>query len=188
MPILEVKELKKIYTSRFGGSQVEVDKDTLASRQTIGLEYIGSLQRLQEGLALGEGILREGLIARRRDIVTLHESLGVVLAALQHGTLFRRTDDHHVVQQRLLGKIVGDTRHKRRLGTYHEHLHTMADDKLADSLEVVDIQLDILADGSGAGIAGSNEELAALLALGNLVGDSVFASTGTKEQYIHLVT
>ena len=59
---------------------------TLAGTQSVGLEYVWSLQGLEELQALFERVSVECPVSCSRDIVTLHESFGKVLAAFEHGT------------------------------------------------------------------------------------------------------
>ena len=117
----------------------------------------------------------------------LHERLGEILAALQLRTFAAGTYDHHVAQLGVICKIVGYTRHQRCLRTNDDHLHIVAEHKLANGAEVVHLQVDVLATGVGAGVAGSDEELLAEGRLGYLVGDSVLTTARTEKKYIHNV-
>ena len=153
----------------------------LARRQAVGLQHIGGLQGLQESLALRQGLLRKGAVARRGDIVALHEGFGIVLAALQQRTLFRRSDDHDVLQRGLTGKVVGNAAHQRGLGSHHQHLHPVRQRKLTHGLEVHDVQLHILSQRLRARVAGSYIELPAQRTLCYLVGYRMLASARSEE-------
>ena len=62
------------------------DEYALTSTETVGLQYVGGFERLQEGESFLHVLAVEGLVAGCGDVVALHESLGKVLGAFEHGT------------------------------------------------------------------------------------------------------
>ena len=62
------------------------DEYALACAQTVGLQYVRSLQGLQELQAFLYVLAVEGFVLGCRDVVALHKLLGEVLAAFQYGT------------------------------------------------------------------------------------------------------
>ena len=112
------------------------DEHTLTGTEAIGLEHIGCLKGVEEGDALVQRLLREGLVARGRDTVTHHEGLGKVLAALQRGTSPRGTYHGDTPQLFIIAEIVVDTLYQRILGTYHHHVDVVGEHESLDALEV----------------------------------------------------
>ena len=76
------EHLLELFLSLFQGRE---DKNALTGAQTISLQYIRSLQCLQEFQAFLYVLAVESLILGSRDVVALHELLGEVLAAFQYG-------------------------------------------------------------------------------------------------------
>ena len=62
------------------------DEHAFARAETIGLQHVGSLKRFQEGQAFCHVLTVERLVAGRGNVMALHEALGKVLRAFEHGT------------------------------------------------------------------------------------------------------
>ena len=105
-----------------------------------------------------------------------HEVLGIVLAAFQLCTLGRGTDDGYVLSALISLEAVGDTAHERVLRSDDEHVNVFVDTELLDTFEVVDTQGDVLATVGCSGVARSDIEFLALLALCNLPCQGVLAA------------
>ena len=62
------------------------DENALAGAQAVSLQYVRSLQSLQELQAFFYVLAVESLILSCRNVVALHKLLGEVLASFQYGT------------------------------------------------------------------------------------------------------
>ena len=118
----------------------------------------------------------ERLIAGGGDVVALHESLGKVLRAFEHGAGLRRTDDGHVLCPRVGLQVVVDTLHQRVFRSDDHHLDAPVGYELLDGLEVVGLHCHVLATVACSGITWSNIQFLTLAALSNLPCQGVLAA------------
>ena len=151
------------------------DEYSLSGTQTIGFQDVRSLQCPEEGLAFGECLAGEGLVGSRGNMVALHEALGKVLAALQHGTLTGGTDDGNILQSLIGLEIIVDSLHQGVFGTYHDHVDALGEDKGLDAFEIIGLEGYVLTHTLGSGIAGSNKKAFYLGTLAYLPGKGMFA-------------
>ena len=100
-----------LFQLMLGFLQVVQYQHTLAGGKAVSLQHVGGFERGQELLTLFQGLGGESAIRCRGDTVALHELLGKILAAFQHGTLRLGADNHHVLQVVTLLKIVSNTGH-----------------------------------------------------------------------------
>ena len=110
----------------------------------------------------------ESLVLGGGYVVALHEALGEVLRALEHGTGLRRTDDGDIRRPRVGLQVVVDALHQRVFRSDDHHLYAVVGDELLDGLEVVGLHGHVLATLRRAGVAGGNIEFLTLGALCNL--------------------
>ena len=105
----------------------------------------------------------------------LHEAFGEVLASLEHSSCLRRTDDWDVLQLGIVLEVVIDAFHQRVFRTNHHHLYPVPQHKHLDAIEVIDLDVDVFADGGCACIARSNVQFLTLDALTYFPGQRMFA-------------
>ena len=77
------EHLLELLLSLFQGRE---DENALTGAQAVSLQYVWSLQSLQELQAFFYVLAVESLILSCRNVVALHKLLGEVLASFQHGT------------------------------------------------------------------------------------------------------
>ena len=161
--------------------QLVENHHTLTCCQTISLQYVGRAQRAQElnrSLNLAH---TERTIGRRRNIVAHHKCLGVLLTALQTGTLARRTDHRNVIDIAIAVEEIDHTTYQRILGTYNNQIDIVAQNELLDRAEIGRRQIDIRAFECGAGITRCDIEICGAGTACNAVSKSVFASARTEQ-------
>ena len=117
--------------------------------------------------------------------MALHETLGKILRAFQHGTGFRGTDDGHVLQQVVMAEVVVDAFHQRVFRTDHHHVDFFVDDELCHSIEVVGFDVDVGACKCGSGITGSDEEFFDARTLRNFPCEGVLTAAAAQKQEFH---
>ena len=143
------------------------DENALASAQAVSLQYVRSLQGLQKLQAFLYSSAVEGLILGCRDIVTLHELLGEVLAAFQYGTSLRWTNHWDVLGTFVSLEVIIDTLYQWVFRTNYHHVNTPLDSKVLESLEVVSLDVYVLANLLCAGVTWSDKKFLYFLALGD---------------------
>ena len=112
-------------------------------------------------------------------MVALHETLGKVLRALQHGTGLRRSYDGHVLRAGVGLQVIVDAFHQRVFRTHHNHLYPLLGHKLLDGLEVVGTHVYVDTYVACARIAGGYKQLVTFLTLCYFPSQCVFASAAS---------
>ena len=133
-------------------------------------------------LALGECLAGESAMGGCGDAVALHELLCKILAPFEASALTARTDNGNLAQLRIGLEVIGDALHERILGTHDYHRHLVAKHKVANGIEIVSPQRDILAHQRRTGIAGRNEETQDTRRLGNLPCQCVLAAAAAQQE------
>ena len=105
----------------------------------------------------------------------LHEAFGKVLAALKHRTRLARTDDGDVSQFRVVLEEVVNALYQRVLRTDHDHIYPVSQHEHLDCVEVVGLDVNVLAHLSRAGVTGSDVQFLTLVALTYFPGQRMFA-------------
>ena len=123
----------------------------------------------------------ECLIFSGRNVVTLHESLGEVLTAFEYGTFLRRTDNWNTGCAFIAEELIVDALYQGILRSYDHHVNEVIHDKVFQFVELVHSDRHVLSDFRGTCITRGNEQLLALLALGDFPSKGVF-TTATAQQ------
>ena len=82
----------------FGFIEIIEDEHSLASRQAVGLQHIRGFEVFEIFQSLFQFFPVEGGMGGSGDAVAVHEALGKVFAAFQHGGIFHGSDHHHAGQ------------------------------------------------------------------------------------------
>ena len=179
--------VEHLFQFLLGLLQVVDDEHALTGCQTVGLEYVGGLERLEESVCGFDVFAREALIAGGRDVVAHHEALGKLLAALEAGTLFRRADDGDMFQFVVCDEIIVYTFYQRVFGAYHHHVDVVFHGKTAKGVEVGGRYFYVGADSGGPGITGSDEEAVGFGTLFQFPGQGAFAPPEPKSNMFMIV-
>lgn len=123
----------------------------------------------------------EGGVGRRGNVVPLHEAFGKVLGTFEHGTGLRGTDDGNGAQFVALLEIVVDAFYQRVFGAYHHHVHLVFNDELSNPVEIVGLDVNILAYAGRACVARCDIEFFDFLALCDFPGQSMLAASASQQ-------
>ena len=124
----------------------------------------------------------ERLVAGSRDVVALHEALGKVFRAFQHGTGLRRTDDRNACRTLVGLELIINATHQGVFGSYDHHVDIVLQDEFLQIVEFVDADGHVLAVVDCSGIAGRNEQLLAFRTLGNLPCQRMLTAAASQQQ------
>ena len=112
--------------------------------------------------------------------MALHETLGEVLRAFEHGAGLRGANDGHAAELPVMPEVVVDAFHERILGTHHHHVDAFFGHKLRYGVEVVGLDVHVFAYGGGSGVAGGYKKFLGLGALRYFPGQCVFAASAAQ--------
>ena len=152
------------------------DQHTFAGCQSVSFQHVGRLECLQEADAFLHGSAVECLVSSGGDVVTLHEALSEVLAALEDSPLLARTNHGDGSCAAVALESVIDAVHQRILRTDHNHVGGFVHGKVFQSIEIIDTDRYILSYIARSGVSRSNEELRTFRALGNFPCQGVLAA------------
>ena len=114
-------------------------------------------------------------------MVALHETLGKVLGAFEYGTGLGGSDDGDVLQQVVVAEVVVDAFHQGVLGADYDHVDFVVQNELGDAVEVIGLEVYILAHFGRAGVARSNKELVYTRTLRNFPRQRVLATSASQK-------
>ena len=112
--------------------------------------------------------------------MTLHETLGKVLAALHLGCILGRAYYGNGCESLVCLKVVIDTVYQRILRAYNNHVNLLVQDKSLDGVKIVGLDGYVLTYVCGTGVARCDVKLVKLWALGNLPGQSMLTASASK--------
>ena len=156
------------------------DEHALAGAEAVGLQYVRCGKGLKEGEPFVEAVCGEAAVSGGGDVVTLHELLGELLAAFEHGTGTGGSDDGYAGEAGVALEVVIDALDERVFRSDDDHVYAVVDDKAADGVEVICLDGDVLAHVACPCIAGSDVEFFHFRALGYLPRQRMFAPARTK--------
>ena len=114
-------------------------------------------------------------------MVSLHESLGEIFAALQYGTGFRWPDDGNPLGARIVLERVVNAIHQWVFRAYYHHVNLPFNGKVFQFVELVDADSNVLATVFCACIAWCDVQFLTFLALSNLPCEGVFSAAASKK-------
>lgn len=149
---------------------------SFAGTETVSLEDVGSLQRLQEGKSFLQMLSVESLVACRGDMVALHECLGEILGPLQYRTSLCGTDDRNVLGARVSLHVVVDTLYQWVFRTNDHHVDVSLHAEVLHCLEVIRLHGNVLTAVAGSRITWGDKQFLTFLTLSNFPGEGMLSS------------
>ena len=111
--------------------------------------------------------------------MSLHERLGEVFRAFEHGSRLRRTDDWDVASERVVGEVVVDALHEWVFWSDDDHVDMVCIDEFLQFLEVVDPDVYVFAAVACSGISWCDIQFLYLFALSYFPGECMFATAAS---------
>ena len=111
--------------------------------------------------------------------MTFHEAFGKVFTAFELCSCLGRANHGDSARALIVVESVGNAVHKRVFRADNQHVDGVTGCESLDGLEVVDLQVDILATVPCTGIPRCNIEFVTFLALGNLPCEGMLAPSAS---------